>query len=285
MELSAKNKGLQVGRHNRLSIVKLVDFGCYLDGGKYGEILMPSRYMQANQQVGDEVDVFVYFDSDDRLVATTEQPLAQVGEIAYLTVKEVSAPGAFLDWGLMKDLLVPRREQRQTMVAGKSYVVYVFQDPASGRIAATQKFARYLDNVMPQYKVGDKVKAIVTELTQLGYKVAVDNMFTGVIYESDVYRPLRVGDTLEAYIKKVRDDDKLDISPTPLGYARVDSLADNILSTLRANGGRMSVGDHSDPEQIRSLFGCSKKSFKMTIGTLMRQGQIEITPNGISITK
>ena len=186
MELSAKNKGLQVGRYNRLSIVKLVDFGCYLDGGKYGEILMPSRYMQANQQVGDEVDVFVYFDSDDRLVATTEQPLAQVGEIAYLTVKEVSAPGAFLDWGLMKDLLVPRREQRQTMVAGKSYVVYVFQDPVSGRIAATQKFARYLDNVMPQYKVGDKVKAIVTELTQLGYKVAVDNMFTGVIYESDV---------------------------------------------------------------------------------------------------
>lgn len=276
---------LQVGKRNKLRVVKTVDFGCYLDGGKDTEILMPAKYVPEGTAVGDEVEAFVYFDSEDRLVATTETPLAEVGQVAYLTVKQVAGPGAFLDWGLVKDLLVPRGEQRAPMVAGRSYVVYVFQDPASGRIAATQKFAHYLDNVMPRYKVGDKVDAIVTDFTPLGYKLAVDNLFTGLIYESDVYKPLRIGDRIDAYVTKVRDDDKIDLSPTPLGYAKADSIGQAIIDALKLNGGKLNVGDKSDPELIRSLFGCSKKSFKMALGTLLKQGMVEITPNGIRLAK
>ena len=275
--------GIRVGRFNTLQVVKLVNFGCYLDGGPDGEILMPAKYMPQGLAVGDDVRVFVYYDSEYRLVATTETPLAQVGQLACLMVKQVSGPGAFLDWGLTKDLLVPRGEQRDAMVAGRSYVVYVFQDEASGRIAATQKFARFLDNVMPRYEEGDEAHAIVTDLTPLGYKVAVDNLFTGLIYESDVYKPLAVGDSLKVYVKKVREDDKLDVSPNPIGFAKSFDVADRVVEMLRNSGGELAVGDKSNPELIKNLFECSKKSFKMAIGNLYKKGVIEITPRGIKL--
>ncbi len=274
---------VRIGHYNTLQVVKLVDFGCYLDGGRGGEILMPIRYMPEGTKPGDEVRVFVYFDSEDRLVATTETPLVEVGQFACLTVKQVAGPGAFLDWGLMKDLLVPRSEQRDIMVAGRSYVVYVFQDEASGRIAATQKFARYLDNVMPRYQQGDEAQAIVTDLTPLGYKVVVDNLFTGLIYESDVFKPLAVGDSLKVYISKVRDDDKLDVTPNPIGFAKSFDVADRVVEMLRNSGGELAVGDKSNPELIKNLFECSKKSFKMAIGNLYKKGVIEITPRGIKL--
>lgn len=278
-----EQKGARIGHFNTLPVVKVVDFGCYLDGGSDGEILMPAKYAPEGVAVGDEVRAFIYFDSEDRLVATTETPLAEVGQLARLTVKEVAAPGAFLDWGLLKDLLVPRSEQRDVMVAGRSYVVYVFQDEFSGRIAATQKFARFLDNVMPNYNEGDEAQAIVTDLTPLGYKVAVDNLFTGLIYESDVFRPLAVGDSLKVYIKKVREDDKLDVTPNPLGFAKSFDVADRVVEMLRNSGGELAVGDKSNPELIKNLFECSKKSFKMAIGNLYRKGVIEITPRGIRL--
>ncbi len=283
--VNMQNNGVLVGRYNILSVVKLVDFGCYLDGGDDGEILMPAKYVPAGTEVGDQVHVFVYFDSEDRLVATTETPYVQVGNFAYLEVKAINSPGAFLDWGLAKDLLVPRSEQRDQMFKGNKYVVYVYQDDASGRIVATQKFARFLDNNMPRYQQGDEADAIVTDLTPLGYKLAVDNKFTGLIYESDVYKPLHVGDRLKVYVKKVRDDDRIDFSPTPLGFAKVDALAQDILTKLENNAGSLPYGDKTDPEVIKTVFGCSKKSFKMTIGNLFRQGLIEISPSGIKLSK
>lgn len=282
---SFEQNSVRVGRFNTLQVVRLVGFGCYLDGGSEGEILMPAKYAPEGVAVGDEVRAFVYFDSEDRLVATTETPLAEVGQVACLTVKQVASPGAFLDWGLLKDLLVPRSEQRDIMVEGRSYVVYVFQDECSGRIAATQKFARFLDNVMPRYNEGDEAQAIVTDLTPLGYKVVVDNLFTGLIYESDVFRPLAVGDKLKVYIKKVREDDKLDVTPNPIGFAKSFDVADRVVEMLRNSGGELAVGDKSNPELIKNLFECSKKSFKMAIGNLYRKGVIEITPRGIKLVE
>lgn len=278
-------RGVRIGRRNVLVVSRLVDFGCYLVGGPDGEILMPKKYMPQGLSVGDEVDVFVYFDSEDRLVATTETPLAQVGQFAYLKVKEVASPGAFLDWGLVKDLLVPRREQRDNMIAGRSYVVYVYQDPVTGRIAATQWFERQLNNVMPRYHVGDPVDALVYELTPLGYKVVLDDAFSGLIYESDVFSPLAVGDRLKVYVKCVRDDDKIDVSPQPIGYAKVDGIAEEVIKRLKLSNGELNVGDKSSPDLIRDLFGCSKKSFKMTIGALFRQGVIDVTPRGIKLLR
>lgn len=278
-----EQNGVRIGHFNTLPVVKIVSFGCYLDGGSDGEILMPAKYMPEGVAEGDEVRGFVYYDSEDRLVATTETPLAEVGQLACLTVKDVAAPGAFLDWGLLKDLLVPRSEQRDIMVAGRAYVVYVYQDEYSGRIVGTQKFNRFLDNVMPRYREGDEAQAIVTDLTPLGYKVAVDNLFTGLIYESDVFKPLAVGDTLKVYIKKVREDDKLDVSPNPLGFAKSFDVADRVVEMLRNSGGELAVGDKSNPELIKNLFECSKKSFKMAIGNLYKKGVIEITPRGIKL--
>lgn len=278
-----ERRGVRIGRHNTLTVARIVDFGCYLDGGDDGEILMPAKYMDNGLKVGDEVRVFVYFDSEDRLVATTEKPLAEVGQVACLMCKEVASPGAFLDWGLVKDLLVPRREQRDTMVAGRKYVVYIFQDKMTGRIAATQWYAKHIDNVMPRYRVGDAAEALVTEFTPLGYNVVIDNTFSALIYNSDVFEPLNIGDRLTVYVTKVREDDKIDVSPSPVGYAKVDGVAQKIVERLKLSNGLLNVGDKSNPELIRDLFGCSKKSFKMAIGTLYRQGVIVITDRGIKL--
>ncbi len=282
---SVDKKDIQIGKFNTLSVVKILDFGCYLDGGTAGEILLPRRYVPTDVQLGDDINVFIYFDSEDRLVATTDTPRALVGQVAYLRVSQVGSPGAFLDWGLPKDLLVPRSQQRTPMIEGHSYVVYVYRDIATGRIAASSKFSRFVDNVMPRYAVGDKVSAIVTDITPLGYKVIIENQHTAILYRNEVFTPLSVGQSIVAYVKKVREDDLIDLSLTPLGYAKVADLAEAITSALAQSGGFLPVGDHSDPEQIKTLFGCSKKSFKMTIGTLMRQKQILITPDGIKLIK
>ena len=275
--------GVRIGRHNTLSIVKKVDFGFYLDGGDDGEILLPGKYAPEEAEVGDEIRVFVYYDSDDRLIATTETPKAEVGQVAFLEVKDVSKPGAFLDWGLIKDLLVPFREQQRPMVVGRKYIVYVFQDEETGRIVASSKLRKFLDNTMPRYRAGDEVDAIVTEITELGYKLAIDDAFTGLLYASETFKTLHPGDRLKAYVKKVRDDDKIDLSLTPLGYAKVGCLADEIIGALQQAGGRLPFSDKSSPEEIQKAFGCSKKSFKMTIGTLYREGRIDIGQDGIAL--
>lgn len=281
MDLSHR---LRVGRRNRLQATRLALHGCYLDGLDQGDILLPARYVPRDVRPGDTLDVFVYLDSEDRLVATTEQPLCEVGQVALLRCVDVAAPGAFLDWGLRKDLLVPRREQRSDMRPGEAYVVMPYIDPATGRIAATEKIERELDHTMPTYQPGDRANAIVFDHTQLGYKLALDDRHTAVLYHSSAFQPLALGQRLDVYVAKVRDDDRIDVQLTPPGYAKVDTLAARILDKLREAGGQLDLNDDTPPQRIRDTFGCSKKAFKMTIGTLLRQGRIHFHDHGIALT-
>lgn len=274
---------LQIGRYNRLRIARRVDFGVYLDGGAEGDILMPARYVPQGVDIGDAVDCLVYHDSEDRLVATTEQPIAFEGDFACLECKAVNRFGAFLDWGVAKDLLVPYKEQRTRMEPGRRYVVRIYADPASGRLAATEKIARYLDNLAPRYTPGQQVDILVCERTQLGYKAIVNSAHTGLLYHSDIKKPLDIGYAGTAYIQRLRDDDRIDLSLLPTGYHKVDDLRHIVLRRLRENGGRMLLGDKSDPGDIRLAFGCSKKAFKMTIGTLYREGLIDIGDNTLKL--
>lgn len=276
---------VQLGKFNTFTVVKELDFGIYLDGGALGEILMPRRYVPEGTKPGDALEAFLYRDSEDRFIATTEKPLAQVGRFAYLKVKEVHAMGAFLDWGLPKDLLVPHREQQIPMTAGNSYVVFVFEDEASQRIVASSKIDLFLDNKVPTCQQGDEVYILVASKTPLGYKAIVNHLYWGVLYANEVFEPLQIGESRMAYIKKVRDDDKLDLSLQKAGYARVDDLQSRILEKLRAHGGFLPVSDKSDAALISELFGCSKKSFKMTIGSLFKNRVIFIEPKGITLVK
>ena len=276
---------VEIGRFNTLTVVKIVDFGVYLDGGERGEILMPKEYVPANCFPDDEVKAFVYFDSEDRIVATTEHPHVMVGEFAFLKVVALSPVGAFLDWGLMKDLLVPYKEQKMTMREGKWYLVYVRLDPITGRIMASEKVEKFLNNIPPQYKYNQEVDLMVVEDGEIGYKVIVNNLHWGMIYHNQVFQRLEKGEHLKGYVKEVRDDDKLDISLTPLGYQKVDGIAKVILDALQVKGGFLPVHDKSDPDVIYSLFRCSKKAFKQAVGALYKQHLIVLEKDGIRLTE
>ncbi len=274
---------VRLGDYNTLKVVKKVDFGLYLDGGDDGEILMPIRYVSEETAVGDEVTVFVYLDSEDRIIATTEQPKAKVGEFAYLEVKAVNRFGAFLDWGLTKDLMVPFREQKVKMEQGQWHLVFIYIDLDTDRIAASAKLDQFLDNVAPEYKDGDEVKIMVAGRTDLGYKVIINELHWGVIYANEVFKTLNRGEVYTAYIKKVREDDKIDVSLQKPGFAKVDSLQEQIMAALNESGGFLPVNDKTDAQVIYDMFGCSKKSFKMTIGTLFKQRKIVIDSAGIKL--
>jgi predicted RNA-binding protein (virulence factor B family) len=274
---------VRLGDYNTLKVVKRVDFGLYLDGGDDGEILMPQRYVNDDIAIGDEVRVFIYLDSEDRLVATTETPKAKVGEFAYLQVSAVNRFGAFLDWGLAKDLMVPFREQKVKMEQGQWHLIFVYIDLDTDRIAASAKLDQFLDNVAPEYKEGDEVEIMVAARTDLGYKVIINNLHWGIVYSNEVFKTLNRGEKLTAYIKKVREDDKIDVTLQKPGFARVDSLQDMILDKIRNAGGFLPVNDKTEAQVIYDMFGCSKKSFKMTIGTLFKQRKIVIGNDGISL--
>ncbi len=276
---------IELGRMNRLTVVKAVDFGLYLDGGREGEILLPSRYVPENTQIGDEIDVFLYLDSEERLIATTEHPKAMVGDFAYLQVAWVNNFGAFLDWGLMKDLFVPFREQKMKMLKGQSYIVHLHIDEESYRIMASAKVERYLSKDMPPYKEGDEVDVLVWQKTDLGFKVIVDNRFGGLLYDSEVFRSLHTGDRTKAYIKQVRPDGKLDLTLNLHGKAAVDDFSEVLLEHLHKNGGKTSLGDKSPAEEIYARFGVSKKVFKKAVGDLYKRRLIEIVPDGLRLVK
>ena len=240
-----------------------VDFGFYLDGGEeHGEILLPERYAPPTLEPGEEIEVFIYKDSEDRIIATTEEPFAEVGEVAFLEATAVTNIGAFLDWGLMKDVLCPFREQTVKMEVGKFYPVYLYVDDESQRIVASAKVHNFLDNVMPVYQEGDKVDIMVIGQTDLGYKVAINDMHSGLLYKNEVFTKLRIGDTKQAYIKKVREDDKIDVTLQLGGYDKTDGLAGDILRKLQANNGYMPISDKSPADDIYAEFGMSKKNFK-----------------------
>ena len=274
---------VEIGKYNTLKIVKDLDFGVYLDGGDGVEILLPARYVPKNVKPGDEVEVFIYHDNEGRLIATTAKPLAQVGEFQFMEVKSVNNTGAFLEWGLMKDLLVPFKEQKMPMREGKWYLVYVHVDHITGRIVASARVDKYLDNVMPDYSFNQEVDLLVAEETEIGYKVIINNTHWGLVYHSEVFQRLEKGEHLKGYIKEVREDEKIDVSLTPLGYQKVEGISKIILDSLKAQGGYIAVHDKSEPELIYSLFRCSKKAFKQAIGALYKQKIINIETEGIRL--
>lgn len=274
---------VEIGKFNTLTVVKLVDFGVYLDGEERGEILMPKEYVPDHCSPDDEVKAFIYFDSEDRIVATTEHPYVQVGEFAFLKVVAVSSIGAFLDWGLRKDLLVPFREQREPMLEGRSYLVYAYVDNASDRIVASTKVDKYLDQVFPEYEPGEEVDVLIARKSDLGYNVIVNNTHWGLIYQNEIFQPIKIGQKLKGYIKEVREDDKIDVSLQPAGYEKIDGLSKMILDKIRDNGGVLDISDKSAPEEIYTLFGCSKKNYKKAIGALFKKGFIEIDASEIRL--
>lgn len=276
----------EVGKYNTLPILRSVDFGVYLDGGELGEILLPQRYLPEGSRVGDAVEVFVYYDSEDRVIATTERPYAQVGEFAVLKVNSVNPVGVFLDWGLAsKELLVPFREQRAEMFPGKYYVVYLYVDEVSGRIVATAKINRFLQKTPVDYTLNQEVSLLVTQETELGFKVIVDNAHWGMIYHNEIFKPVHRGDRLTGYVTHIRADEKVDVALQPVGYGGVDSLAQGILDAIRKNDGFFRFNDKSDAGEIAAAFGCSKKNFKKAVGALYRQRLIEILDDGIRLVK
>jgi uncharacterized protein len=272
-----------IGKYNTLKIVKFTDFGVYLDGGELGEILLPRRYVPGDRRPGDRVDVFLYLDSEDRLIATTEKPLAVVGEFAQLKVNAVNNVGAFLDWGLPKDLLVPFREQRMPMVEGKRYFVFLYLDGETRRIVASAKIQKFIDSTPPAYKEGQEVDLLIVKRTELGYSAIINNAHWGVLYENEVFRELQPGERVKGYIRKIREDQKIDLRLHKPGYEKVEDLTDRILETLRGNGGFLDVTDRSTPEKIQALFGASKKSFKMAVGALYKKRLIALEEGGIRL--
>lgn len=275
---------IKIGKTNNLKVVKKVDFGLYLDGGESGEILLPKRYVDESMEVGDELDVFIYCDSEDRLVATTEKPLIEVGEFGLLKAVEVNRVGAFMEWGLQKDLLVPFREQSQEIRVGGSYVVYAFLDNATKRIVGSTKLNKYVGNRIPRYSEGDTVDILAVHKTDLGYKVIVDNLFWGMIYNNDLFDPLSPGDRILAYVKTVREDGKIDVTLRERGGERVFQLANRIMGYLRDAGGEMALSDSSSPDEIKAVFQCSKKDFKKALGYLYKKGKILIADGGVTLS-
>ena len=274
---------VNIGKYNTLKIVKTVDFGVYLDGGDGLEILLPTRYVPKEVKIGDDQEVFIYHDNEGRLIATTAKPLAQVGEFQFMEVKSVNKTGTFLEWGLMKDLLVPFKEQKIRMKEGRWYLVYVHVDHITGRIVASAKIDKYLDNIIPEYTFNQEVDLLVADDTEIGYKVIINNTHWGLVYHNEIFQRLEKGDHIKGYIKEVREDEKIDVSLTPLGYQKVEGIAKTILESLKVQGGYIAVHDKSEPDVIYSLFRCSKKAFKQAIGALYKQKLILIEPQGIRL--
>ncbi|WP_321325947.1 S1 RNA-binding domain-containing protein [Thiomicrorhabdus sp.] len=272
----------QVGQINQLKIVKEVEFGLYLDGGDLGEILLPKRYVPANAKVGQTLEVFIHLDSQDRLVATTDKPLAEVGEVAYLKVTDVNRTGAFMDWGMPKDLLVPYAEQRVPMEKGKFYCVYLYMD-LSDRIAASSKLSLHLKETNDNFKSGQPVKLMVVSRSNMGYTALIDGTHLGLIHNSDILQPLRMGQKMQGYIKGIRPDHKINLTLQKRGQEAQDELGQMILAVLEVNGGVSELTDKSSPEAIFKQYRVSKAAYKKALSKLYKARKILITPDQISI--
>jgi uncharacterized protein len=273
---------LNIGKINKLNVIKKQGADVYLDNGTSGKVLLADKKLSATCQVGDTLEVFVYVDSDGHLAATTKIPFAQVDDVAWLKVVSLNYVGAFLDWGLPKDLLVPFSEQHHEMEVGRSYLVKVFLDNKN-RIAATTKIDRFINDESVDFEVGQKVSLIIAEKTELGFKAIVNNTHWGLLYQNELFQALRKGQKLDGYIKKIRDDQKIDLSLHHPGYGKVVSLTDNILIKLKENDGVLMLSDKSPPEAIYATFGVSKKVFKQAIGALYKKKLITLDKNGIRL--
>ena len=276
---------ITIGKTYKLKAVKKLDFGVYLDAEDLYEVLLPKRYVPRDLEMGDEIEVFLYLDSEDRPVATTEIPKVQLGEFAYLPVVDVNNTGAFLDWGLTKDLFVPFGEQHRPMEMGRSYIVYVYLDKVKGRLTASSKIDKFLDDERPHdFTPQQAVKLLIANSTDLGYKAIIDNSHWGVLYSNEVHQRLSFGQSIDGFIKRVRDDGKIDLSLQG-GKETRDKYERIILGYLKQQGGFAQVHDKSDPKVIADLFGMSKKAFKKAIGGLYKQKIINIEKDGINLVK
>ena len=268
---------MNIGQYNKLTINRFVDFGAYLIDDDNNEVLLPKRYLSGEEELDDPIEVFVYNDSENRPVATTEHPFATVGQFCLMRVKAVNAIGAFLEWGLVaKDLLVPFSEQRVRMQAGRSYIVYIYLDPSSQRIVASAKLDKFLNKNLPDYYHRQKVDVLITQQQEIGYRVIVDGKYWGMIYNNELYNPVNIGEHHMGFIKQVRDDGKIDVTLAKIEKMRVDDVADAIMDFLNDNGGSMTLNDKSLPDDILRTFNCSKKDFKKALGLLYKQHKITL---------
>ncbi len=275
---------IKIGQFNRLMVTKEVPFGVYLDGKEYGEILLPKKYVPKNASPEDMIDVFIYFDSEDKIIATTRSPLAEVNKCAFLKVIDVNPTGAFLDWGLDKDLLVPRPEQQRPMEQNKFYVVYLKQD-AQDRIFASSKLDYFLDKSPAEYSFNEEVNLMIAQKTDLGFKVIINHKHWGLIHTNDVFQNLYVGQKIKGYIKQIREDQKIDVVLRQQCAIARDDLSARILEALEKADGFLPLHDKSSPEEISRMFAESKKRFKNAVGQLYKEGKIILETEGIRLAK
>ena len=273
---------MKVGHIQTLKVNRISDYGLYLIDDEEQEVLLPNRYVSLDNKVGDEIEVFVYHDSEDRLVATTDRPLITEGKAACLKVVDKSIHGAFLDWGLAgKDLFLPNRNQQGGVIAGKSYVVWLYVDNITGRCVATMKLKPFIDNDIITVKPRQKVEILIASESPIGYRAIIDSRHWGMLYKNQIFQPVKVGDKLEGFVRRITDDNRIDLTLRQEGYDGVANSAEGLLELIKENGGELSIGDNSSPEKVHALTQMSKKVFKRAVGILLKRGAI--TTDGESI--
>lgn len=273
---------LKAGRTHRLTVSRITEHGLYLQDEEQQEVLLPNRYTSLADQVGDEKEVFVYHDSEDRLVATTETPTIRVGEAAALKVVDKTVHGAFLDWGLVgKDLFLPNRNQQGGILAGHSYIVYAYEDNITGRCVATTKLKSFIDNEIISVKVRDEVDVLIASESPIGYRVIVNNRHWGMIYRNQLFRPVKIGERAKGYVRRITEDGRIDISLQQQGFAQVKDSVEVLRALLREHDGFLPINDNSDPQEVARLTQMSKKVFKRCLGMLLKNREVEQTEEGI----
>lgn len=273
---------IKAGHTCKLTVSRLSEYGVYLTDGEENEVLLPNRYTSLADKVGDEKEVFIYHDSEDRLVATTETPLLQAGEAGYLEIVDKTAHGAFLDWGLHgKDLFLPNRNQQGGILVGRRCIVYLYEDSITGRCVATCKLKSFINNDLVTVKPRQQVQLLVASESPLGYRVIIDNRHWGMLYRNQLFSPVAIGDRLTGYVRRITDDNRIDISLQQEGFAQVQASAERLLQLLDENGGRLALNDDSTPEEVARRTGMSKKVFKRSLGTLLKSGSVTVDENGI----
>jgi len=273
---------IQVGQYNELEVVKELDFGIYFREGDV-EILMPTKWVPQGTKIGDTLNVFVFRDSDDRLIATTVKPFATADTFAFLEAKQVNEIGAFMDWGMDKDLLVPFREQAQRMEAGKSYVVFVYVDEPTDRLVGSTKLSRFILREEVDVQEGDIVDLLIYSETDLGFNAIVNDLYTGLIYKNEIFEAIRIGDKMQGFVKRVREDEKIDLSLQKSGFELVDDVKWRILKLMKEEKGFLALNDNSTPEEIKAKLSISKKAFKKAIGALYRERLVKLTDKGVEL--
>ena len=266
---------MKVGHIQTLKVNRISDYGLYLVDDEGQEVLLPNRYVSLTNAIGDEIEVFVYHDSEDRLVATTDRPLITEGRVAYLKVVDKNIHGAFLDWGLKgKDLFLPNRNQQGGVLPGRSYIVWLYVDNITGRCVATMKLKPFIDNDIITVKPRQKVDILIASESPIGYRAIIDSRHWGMVYKNQIFQKVQIGDRFEGFVRRITDDNRIDLSLRQEGYDGVATSADTLLAILRDNGGVLPVGDDSSPEQVHAATQMSKKVFKRAVGMLLKRGAI-----------